>query len=129
VPSDPNAQVSTVPRGGAWRFTYDTTAFQSCANGDTTRTDTTAVLPGLNLSFSSPLTVAADGRSFQFFGTTYTLQQGGIYLGSATFSAGVNAQTRLRPDTDSSMSGEFVINVSGADFQCSITIYVSMRRG
>jgi hypothetical protein len=129
VPADPNAAVGTVPLPGAWTFAYDTTAYQSCRGSDTSRTNTADVLQGLPLTVSSPITVAGDGRSFRFYGTTYTLQADGVYLGSATYGGGVSAQTRLRVLSSSSMSGEFVINAVGTDFACSITIYVSMRRG
>jgi hypothetical protein len=129
VAADPNAQVGIVPLGGNWTFVYDSTAYQSCEGGDTTRMNTVEVLVGLNLRVTAGMDVAPDGRSLQFYGTTYTLQSGGVYLATAVYDAGSNAQTRLRPVSTAAMSGEFVINVFGDNYRCSITIPVSMRRG
>jgi hypothetical protein len=126
---DPNAVVGVIPRGGVWTFAFDTTALQSCANGDTTRADTVAILGDFGRGFSGGLNVAADGRSFTHYGTTYYLDASGEYIGNQSFGTGVGQTTRLRLVSDSQMSGSYTINVVGADYQCSITIFVSMRRG
>lgn len=126
---DPNAVVGLVPRGGVWRLSFDTTALQSCANGETTQTPTADVLGDFGNGYSSGISPAADGRSFTFYGITYVLQDGGIYIGGSDFGDGVSQTTRLRPISDSQMTGEFTINVIGADYRCSITIFVSVRRG
>jgi hypothetical protein len=133
VPTDPNAALGVVPRGGVWTWRFDSTAYQSCASGgvtgDTTQSPTSELLGTFAAGFSSSMNVAADGRSFTFYGTTYTLQQGGVYLGTSDFGGGVGQATRLRVISDSRMSGEYTINVQGADFACSITIYVTVTRG
>ncbi|MDX2139777.1 MAG: hypothetical protein SF123_16955 [Chloroflexota bacterium] len=133
VPTDPNAALGLVPRGGMWTWRFDSTAYQSCAaggaTGDTTQSPTSELLGTFASGFTSAMNVAADGRSFTFYGTTYTLQSGGIYLGVSDFGGGVGQATRLRVISDSRMTGEYTINVQGADFACSITIYVTVTRG
>jgi hypothetical protein len=133
VPADPAAVVGIIPRGGAWTLAFDTTAYQSCRGGDqqsaTTTTPTSQVLGDFARGYTSAITVAADGRSFSYYGTTYTLQQGGIYIGGQAFGDGVSQTTRLRPLSETQMTGEYTINVPGDSFACSITIYLSVRRG
>jgi hypothetical protein len=133
IPPDPDATVGIVPRGGAWRFSFDPTAYQSCRAGDqqgeTGTTATSALLGDFAQGYSSPINVAADGRSFTYYGITYTLQEGGIYIGGQAFGDGVSQTTRLRPLSATQMTGEYTINIPGTDFACSITIYVTVRRG
>jgi hypothetical protein len=133
VGADPNATVGVIPRGGTWTWRFDTTAYQSCASGgvtgETTQTPTSQVLGTFAAGFTSSLNIGTGGRSFTFYGTTYTLQSDGIYLGVSDFGGGVGQATRLRVISDSRMTGEYTINVQGADFACSITIYVTLTRG
>jgi hypothetical protein len=133
IPPDASAALGFVPRGGAWRLSFDTTAYQSCRAGDqqgqTNTAPTRDILGDFADGYSSPINVAADGRSFTYYGTTYTLQQGGVYVGGQAFGDGVSQTTRLRPLSQTQMTGEFTINIPGSDFACSVTIYVTVRRG